>query len=425
MKRRSRIGKLCLVHELDETMEQENYTKNEIAAAALASVEKRMGVTRSTLLDRRRSLIEAKRRGECDADTFRKAEAVWNDFETARHDAEGDVVLAKAELEDQAQRAERRAIRVKLNERVRKFVTSYLPPAPVRHMPLGHQAVYNAIAQHCLDRGRTALTNEQVMAIAGVSKATVKRATRALHDSGIVIKTERYDDVAKTNLPNIYRLGSMDLLKWARRVFKSIRGVTSEPQLRTGLKPVSTRGAQQQNETKTQTKTSREEAISDECAPCGDDSTTLAGYDHLAKIALSELGENISTHAGPATIRNSVEKVRKKLFTRLQDKEWERHRSRLGRKADLALLETALLSDLRMNHPFREGEDAWKSKIRSPENYLHGILRRRREYCRPEVTLGRLMMTRDRWVPDTVRDAVMAHNARRVSPKRQSGQVLI
>lgn len=425
MKRRSRIGKLCLVHELDETMEQENYTKNKIAAAALASVEKRMGVTRSTLLDQRQALIKAKRRGECDPEAFRKAEAVWNDFETARHVAEGDVVLAKAELEDQADRASRRAVRVKLNERVRKFVTSYLPPAPVRHMPLGHQAVYNAIAQHCLDRGHTALTNEQVMGIAGVSKATVKRATRALHDAGIVIKTERYDDVAKTNLPNIYRLGSMDLLKWARRVFKSIRGFTSEPQLRTGLKPVSTHGVQYENEAQIKPIKSREEAMSDECVLSGDDPTTLAGYDHLAKIALGELGETISTHAGPSSIRHSVEKVRKRLFTQLEDKEWERHRSRLGRKADLALLETALLSDLRMNHPFREGENAWKSKIRSPENYLHGILRRRREYCRPEVTLGRLMMTRDRWVPETVRDAIMAHNARRVSPKRQSGGDLI
>lgn len=420
MKRRSRIGKLCLLRKLDETMEQENYTKNEIAAAALASVEKRMGVTRSTLLDQRQALIKAKRRGDFDAEAFRKAEAAWNEFETARHDAEGDVVLATAELEDQNERAIRRAVRVKLNERVRKFVTSYLPPAPVRHMPLGHQAVYNAIAQHCLDRGRTALTNEQVMGIAGVSKATVKRATRALHDAGIIIKTERYDDVAKTNLPNIYRLGSLDLLKWARRVFKSIRGLTSEPQLRTGLKPVSTRDAQQQNNPPSELTKSREEAINDECVPCGDDPTTLAGYDHLAKIALSELGEAISTHAGPSGIRHSVEKVRKKLFTRLEDKEWARHRSRLGRKADLALLETALLSDLRMNRPFREGENAWKSKIRSPENYLHGILRRRQELCRPEVTLGRLMMTRDRWVPDTVRDAVLAHNAQRIGSKRRA-----
>ena len=408
------------MHWLDETMEQENYSKNQIAAAALAAVEKRMGVKRSTLLDQRRKLIEAKRRGDGDAEAFRDVEETWNRFETARREAEGNVVSAKVELEDQTRRAERRAERIKLNERVRKFVTSYLPPAPVRHMPLGHQAVYNAIAQHCVERGRTALTNEQVMAIAGVSRATVKRATRALHDEGIVIKTERYDDEAKTNLPNIYRLATLELLKWARRVFKNIRGLTSEPQLRTGLKPVSTRGAHKQIESKTKPKKSREEAINDESAPCGDDSATMAGYDHLAKIALGELGEHISTHAGPSTIRQSVEKVRKKLFKRLEDKEWERHRSRLGRKADLALLETALLSDLRMNHPFRDGEDAWKSKIRSPDNYLHGILRRRREYCRPEVTLGRLMMTRERWVPETVRDAVYAHNAKRVGSKRST-----
>ena len=409
------------MHWLDVTMEQENYTKNEIAAAALASVERRMGVKRSTLLDHRRELIEAKRRGKGDAHALREAEDKWHAFETARHAAEGDVVLAKAELEDEYKRLERRMERVKKNERVRKFVTSYLPPAPVRHMPLGHQAVYNAIAQHCLDRGRTQLTNEQVMAIAGVSRATVKRATRALHEAGIIVKVERYDEVAKTNLPNIYRLATLELLKWARRVFKNLRGLTSEPQLRTGLKPVSTRGAHIENEARNKSPISREEAISDECDPGGDDSTTLAGYDHLAKIALSELGEPISTHAGPSSIRNSVEKVRKRLFTRLEDKEWERHRNRLGRKADLALLETALLTDLRSNHPFREGEDGWKSKIRSPDNYLHGILRRRREVCRPEVTLGRLMMKRERWIPETVRDAVLAHNANRVSHKRNNG----
>ena len=402
-------------------MEQESLTKNQIAAAALAAVEKRMGVKRSTLLDRRRQLIEARRLGSVDEAEYRHVEKTWNSFETARHEAESDGVSAKAERDDQAERAKRRADIVRRNQRVRKFVTSYLPPAPVRHMPLGHQAVYNAIAQNCLDRGRTSLTNDQVIAIAGVSRATVKRATRALHEAGIVLKTERYDDQAKTNLPNIYRLASLELIKWARRVFKNLRGLTREPQLRTGLKPVSTHGAQTDNEAQNKpTVIRRDLAINDESSLCGDDPAVKAGYDHLAKIALGELGESISTHAGPGTIRQTVERVRKRLFKRLEDREWNRHRARLGRKADLALIETALLIDVRANHPFPDGENAWKSKIRSPDNYLHGILRRGIDQCRPEVTLGRLMMTRDRWVPDTVRDAVYAHNAKRTSHKRET-----
>lgn len=394
-------------------------TKNEIAASALAAVEKRMGVKRSTLLEDRRALMVARRKGNYDKAAFASVEEAWNQFETARLEAETDVEAAKIEFADEQIRAAKRADRVRKNQRVRKFVTSYLPPAPVRHMPLGHQAVYNAIAQNCLERGRACLTNDQLIAIAGVSRATVKRATRALHEDGIVIKTERYDDEAKTNLPNIYRLATIELLKWARRVFKNLRGLTSEPQLRTGLKPVSTRGAHIENEVQNKpSDNSREEAISDKTELPGEDSTTLASYDHLAKLALGELGENISTHAGPSAIRQSVERVRKRVFTRLEDREWERHRNRLGRKADLALLETALLTDMRSKYPHRDGENAWKSKIRSPDNYLHGILRRRADRCRPEVTLGRLMMTRERWVPDPIRDAVLAHNAQRAGARR-------
>ena len=404
-------------------MEQESIaTKKDLAAAALRSVEDRFGVKRSTLLERHKALLIESRNGERDDGALQEIEAKRNAFENELKAAEKDVAACAKALAQQVERDARTRARIKLNERIRKFVTSYLPPAPVRHMRLSYQAVYNAIAQNCLKNGRTSLTNEQIMAIAGVSRSTVKRATGALHNTGIVIKTERYDKEAKTNLPNLYRLATAELLKWARQIFKGLRGFSSEPQIRTEFISVPTQEAQQPTEDNFEAKgDSRQEAENNQT--CLDSAEEIAAQTRLAKMALNELGEEISTHAGNGVITKAIERIRKKTFTRLEDREWFRHRDRLGRKADLALLETALLVEVRSGNVGADKEDAWKAPIRSPANYLHGVLRKSRAQCRPEVTLGRLLIARNRHVPVEVLDCVQAHDGERMKQRRQLGSM--
>lgn len=404
-------------------MEQRSIAeKKALAEAALRSVEVRFGVKRSTLLERHKALLKDSQQGQRDDAALAAMQEQRSAFDTALRKAEQDQEAFALELAAQKERDARTRARIKLNERVRKYVTSYLPPAPVRHMTLSFQAVYNAIAQNCLRSGRTSLTNEQIMGITGVSRSTVKRATGALHAAGIVIKTERYDIEANTNLPNLYRLATEELVKWARRVFKNLRGFSSEPQIRTGFIPVPTRGAQQGTEAQIETKgESRQEAEKD-YSP--DDTTEeIAAQTRLAKMALMELGEEVSSHAGPGTITKAIDRIRVKTFKRLEESEWKRHRQRLGRKADLALLETALLVDVRAGNVDQDKEAAWKKPIRSPSNYLHGILRKSASRCRPDVTLGRLLIARNRHVPKEIIDSIQAHNGERMRNRRALGRL--
>lgn len=396
--------------------------KKALADAALRTVEAKFGVKRSTLLDRHKALLTAKREGSGNAIALAEIQDQRNLFETELREAEKDQAACVQALTEQAERDARTRARIKLNERVRKFVTSYLPPAPVRHMRLSYQAVYNAIAQNCIKNGRTSLTNEQIMGIAGVSRSTVKRATGELHNAGIVIKTERYDKEAKTNLPNLYRLATVELLKWARRIFKGLRGFSSEPQIRTEFISVPTQEAQQKAQSNFDSSvSSRQEAEKSQTE--GDPPEEIAAQERLAKMALAELGEEVSSHAGPGTITKAIERIRHRTFTRLEDREWNRHRERLGRKADLALLETALLVEVRSGNVGADKEDAWKAPIRSPANYLHGVLRKSRARCRPEVTLGRLLIARNRHVPAEVLDCVQAHDGERMKRRRELGRL--
>ena len=100
----------------------------------------------------------------------------------------------------------------------------------------------------------------------------------------------------------------------------------------------------------------------------------------LAQAAAAELGEY-----GNGDHWQMAETLLKSQMTGFHRTAWAAARARHGPRAALAVIETALIVRLRA-----ETEDP----IRSAPAYLGGILRRKPQDCRPEITLQRLAAAR-------------------------------
>ena len=100
----------------------------------------------------------------------------------------------------------------------------------------------------------------------------------------------------------------------------------------------------------------------------------------LAQAAAAELGE-----CGNGDHWQMAETLLKSQMTGFHRTAWAAARARHGPRAALAVIETALMARI------RAGTD---DPIRSAPAYLGGILRRRPQDCRPEITLQRLAAAR-------------------------------
>ena len=101
----------------------------------------------------------------------------------------------------------------------------------------------------------------------------------------------------------------------------------------------------------------------------------------LAQAAAAELGE-----CGNGDHWQMAETLLKSQMTGFHRTAWAAARARHGPRAALAVIETALIVRLRAGT---------EDPIRSAPAYLGGILRRRPQDCRPEITLQRLAAARD------------------------------
>ena len=101
----------------------------------------------------------------------------------------------------------------------------------------------------------------------------------------------------------------------------------------------------------------------------------------LAQVAAAELGE-----CGSGDHWQMAETLLKSQMTGFHRTAWAAARARHGPRAALAVIETALIVRLRAGT---------EDPIRSAPAYLGGILRRRPQDCRPEITLQRLAAARD------------------------------
>ena len=100
----------------------------------------------------------------------------------------------------------------------------------------------------------------------------------------------------------------------------------------------------------------------------------------LAQAAAAELGE-----CGNGDHWQMAETLLKSQMTGFHRTAWAAARARHGPRAALAVIETALIVRLRAGT---------EDPIRSAPAYLGGILRRKPQDCRPEITLQRLATAR-------------------------------
>ena len=100
----------------------------------------------------------------------------------------------------------------------------------------------------------------------------------------------------------------------------------------------------------------------------------------LAQAAAAELGE-----CGNGDHWQMAETLLKSQMTGFHRTAWAVARARHGPRAALAVIETALIVRLRAGT---------EDPIRSAPAYLGGILRRKPQDCRPEITLQRLASAR-------------------------------
>ena len=152
-------------------------------------------------------------------------------------------------------------------------------------------------------------------------------------------------------------------------------------------------------------------------APVADDRELREAYERLAKLAPDELGKPLTTHAGPSAVTQAVDRIKKERIAHFHEAEWQRFRKVHGRKTDLALLETVMLEDIRDGNIASTRPQAQCIQIKNPARYLHGILARRRDECRPHVTLGRLLTSRKRTIPPAIEDAIEDYAITRRSRK--------
>ena len=101
----------------------------------------------------------------------------------------------------------------------------------------------------------------------------------------------------------------------------------------------------------------------------------------LAQAAAAELGE-----CGSGDHWQMAETLLKSQMTGFHRTAWAAARARHGPRAALAVIETALIVRLRAGT---------EDPIRSAPAYLGGILRRKPQDCRPEITLQRLAAARE------------------------------
>lgn len=398
---------------------------------AREAVRKRYEEQRNTLQDTLKGAILEGRQGLSNA----HIRAYWmhelHAFEVMLAERMSDAEQVAADMAAEFARIVARQARLEQRERANAFVTCYQSPLEgkddpagvllVRREKISVQAVFLAILKSAAKTGRTTLANGQLAGMTGYCVRTIIRATERLELLGVIAKFKRADrdhTLAFYNLPNVYRLKGTGIIKWARRIFWR-GGDSGVTQPRSGYNPDSTHSeileASAAEDLPETTVICRQEADSVKGSPPAEIETTNPDMDALAITALGELGENVSTDISSAGVSQAVTRVRRRVFPEFRDGEWLRLRARLGRTADLALLETALLCEIRSGTVSDDQPEAHREPIRSPEAYLHGILRKSRALCRPQVTLGRLLTTRGRYVPRSVSDRVEEHDLKRAT----------
>ena len=441
------------------------------AACAAKAARKALADERAWWMRERRRVFGEVREGlrpESDADEI---EADWTAWAEAYPDRlnriEDEARAARRRAEAQRQRER---VRRFIGAYAPPEVRHYPPSVQAVFCAVSRECARSA-------DGTAEIANGQIEGATGLSTASVKRGTRQLAAEGLFAKVERrvgrYNlpnvyRVAKASLLAWARKA------FGVRCVRMRGGVSSEPESRKGFSPVPTHPAHERDDSaRFEDDEGRSEAggkvgsggegraqsyegaprgavkaaegsegtgrpeggsapspapargqqahqVGEHGAaegPAGAWTPTAAdeaeALDRLARMALEEAGHALTGSASRGAVTRAVDRLRREKLDRFEEAEWQRLRAVHGRKADLAVLEVVLLTEVREGTTSSAQPAPYRKEIRDPVRYLHGILARRRSACRPEVTLGRLLAHRRRSLPYPVQLAVWRHDRER------------
>ena len=257
-----------------------------------------------------------------------------------------------------------------------------------------------------------AVAHDWICRKAGVSRGSVKITLRRLEAEGLLGIRERRLKGKAMNLWNEYTVKCGQLLKWASSLF-TIKGSKTESHPPRGDIPVSTEElnleVKDQEEPKViscRQKAMRYEEVE---AGLGLDSETFA---LVARGALEELGAPLPDLASETEIIEHVEALKSAKQPDYKPYFWDNGVRKHGyRRALLAFLDTQIVKQMRLS-PIPD-KRVWNERetVKCPNRYLSGILSRPALECRPELTLGAVLLAKQVYeLPSALTRAVRARN---------------
>lgn len=257
-----------------------------------------------------------------------------------------------------------------------------------------------------------AVAHDWICAKAGVSRGSVKITLRRLEAEGLLGIRERRLKGKAMNLWNQYTVKCGQLLKWASSLF-TIKGSKTESHPPRGDIPVSTGklNLEGQELDEREVKSCRQKAVryEESGAGLGLDSETFA---LVARGALEELGAPLPDKASENAIIEHIEGLKLSKQPDYKPYFWDKGVRKHGlRRTLLAFLDTQIVKQMRLS-PIPD-KRVWNERetVKCTNRYLSGILSRPALECRPELTLGAVLLAKQVYeLPPALTRAVRARN---------------
>ena len=257
-----------------------------------------------------------------------------------------------------------------------------------------------------------AVAHDWICRKAGVSRGSVKITLRRLEAAGLLGIRERRLKGKAMNLWNEYTVKCGQLLKWASSLF-TIKGSKTESHPPRGDIPVSTEElnleVKSQEEAKVKSCRQKAKRYKEVEAGLGLDFETFA---LVARGALEELGAPLPDLVTETEIIEHVEALKSSKQPDYKPYFWDKGVRKHGyRRALLAFLDTQIVKQMRLS-PIPD-KRVWNERetVKCPNRYLSGILSRPALECRPELTLGAVLLAKQVYeLPIALTRAVRARN---------------
>ena len=257
-----------------------------------------------------------------------------------------------------------------------------------------------------------AVAHDWICAKTGVSRGSVKITLRRLKAEGLLGIRERRLKGKAMNLWNEYTVQCPQLLKWASSLF-TIKGAKTDSHPPRGDIPVSTEElkleGQETNETKTKSCRQKAERYEGGEASLGLDSET---FELVARGALEELGSPLPDQVTETEIIEHIEALKDKKQPDYKPYFWDKGvRAHGQRRALLAFLDTQIVKQMRLQPVPDKRKWNERETVKCPNRYLSGILSRPALECRPELTLGAVLLAKQVYeLPSALTRSVRARN---------------